>query len=219
MIEMSKKNFFSSTFMCICHSFTLQRYALVFFFSENAFSLSNEKTLLKKDNNMILSERHQISLTVLSLLISPSLSADLSRRRTLPTRWGDTAAPEPVLGQLLRGVFPATRDSDRRPAGRERGQQLNFDPLSSPGQILQHNMQQIFRSIPVNPHHLLSNLILAPMKCSTCMCKKGLCLHPFSSSRGGCWQGNQSDRGWINLRCEQSCLSLINGLVLPLVDW
>lgn len=49
MIEMSKKNFFSSTFMCICHSFTLQRYALVFFFSENAFSLSNEKTLLKKD--------------------------------------------------------------------------------------------------------------------------------------------------------------------------
>lgn len=219
MIEMSKKNFFSSTFMCICHSFTLQRYALVFFFSENAFSLSNEKTLLKKDNNMILSERHQISLTVLSLLISPSLSADLSRRRTLPTRWGDTAAPEPVLGQLLRGVFPATRDSDRRPAGRERGQQLNFDPLSSPGQILQHNMQQIFRSIPVNPHHLLSNLILAPMKCSTCMCKKGLCLHPFSSSRAGCWQGNQSDRGWINLRCKQSCLSLINGLVLPLVDW
>lgn len=48
MIEMSKKNFFSSTFMCICHSFTLQRYALVFFFLRKCIFIIQWKNIIKK---------------------------------------------------------------------------------------------------------------------------------------------------------------------------
>lgn len=32
------------------------------------------------------------------------------------------------------------------------------------------------------------------LRCSTCMCKRGLGLHPLSSPRAGCWRGNQPER-------------------------
>lgn len=54
------------------------------------------------------------------------VSSDLPRRGPLPPQWGDTAAPEPIPGQLLRGVFPGAGETDGQPAGRGWGGQLDL---------------------------------------------------------------------------------------------
>lgn len=80
-------------------------------------------------------------------------------------------------------------------------------PLSSPGQLLQHNMQQIFLTRLTHRHHLLTNLILAPLlKCSTRMCKGASACIPHPPTPHLVLAAGQKDK--INLRCEQSYLSL-----------